>query len=108
MVGYYAVARVFKGYSPLQAVTFPLAPSPAKLCEIGAPVTAALERYRDKYGHFPSSLVEAGLSPRDTFYGPWEYKILEDGQSCELANGDYGRYLFVVSWSPKNGWYIDT
>ena len=59
-------------------------------------------------GHFPRRLSDTGLSPRDTFYGPWEYQVINGGQSCELANGDYGRYLFVVFWSPGNGWYIDT
>ncbi len=105
---YFGSARLLKGYSPLQALTFPLAPSPSELCVIGSPITVQLQQYRAQNGRYPASLAEAGLDPGATFFGPWRYRIWDGGTSCRLSNGDYGRYLFVVSWTPERGWYVDT
>lgn len=103
-----AYARFFKGYTTMQAVTFFLAPSPRELCRLGEPITRSIESYFQRHGRYPSSLFAADIDAAETFFGPWEYWVSDDLQSCELAVGDYGRYLFVVSWSPGNGWYIDT
>jgi hypothetical protein len=101
-------AHVFKGYSPLQAITFFLAPSPQELCQIGEPTAQSLEAYFRVHGQYPQSLEDGGIVASDTFFGSWIYSVRNDGRSCALAVGDYGRYLFVVVWSPEYGWYIDT
>jgi len=84
------------------------APSPSKLPEIGQPIVDALMSYRATHGRFPTSLAPIKLSIVDTFYGPWEYHATDDGSSCQLSVGDYGKDLFTVSWSDKYGWNVDT
>lgn len=105
---FFLVAGIVKGYSPIQAATFFRAPSPQELCDTGNPIVAKLKTYFGQNGSYPGSLNACGITSPTTFFGPWEYRVAADGQSCRLSNGDYGRYLFVVSWTPKNGWYVDT
>ena len=107
VVGYFVAVRLFKGFSPIQALTFPLAPSPSELCEAGRPITLALRKYRNENGRYPASLADARITASSTFFGPWIYRCHEEGESCELSNGDYARFLFVVSWTPKGEWYVD-
>lgn len=75
---FFGSASLFKGYSPRQTVTFFLAPSPSELCTIGASITTALETYFQEHGQYPSSLVDAGIAPADTFFGPWNYRVHDD------------------------------
>ena len=105
---FFAASRVFMGYSPVQTVTFFLAPSTDRMCDIGEPITEQLREYHKKHGVYPPSLDDAGIEALSTFFGPWEYQLRDDGASCELSNGDYGRYLFIVSWTPGHGWNVDT
>ena len=107
-VAVFGSAWLFKGYTPMQAVRFFRAPSPSELPSIGQPIVDALVTYRAEHGRFPESLAPLNLPSTDTFYGPWDYRVSDDGISCQLSVGDYGRYLFEVSWTNSNGWYVDT
>lgn len=104
----FTATAFYHGFSPLQAVTFWQAPSLESIPTMGQPVVDELLRYRKAHGRFPESLdmLEVSLAP--TFYGNWRYRMLNDGSSCSLSLGDYGRYQFEVSWSPEHGWYTDT
>ena len=101
-------ARLLYGCSPAQAVRFFRAPSPTELTYAGAELTEALLAYRDEHGVFPASLGEIGFGGVSTFFGPWRYAPSGDRLSCTLEVGDYGRYLFEVSWSETGGWYVDS
>lgn len=104
----FAGARMLKGYTPWQLMRSPFAPSRTQLTTIGKPIANAIEGCRRERGRYPTSLAEAGLDPDPTFYGDWEYVVREAEDGCELSNGDYGRYFFVVWWTPDQGWYIDS
>ena len=105
---FFAASGVYMGYSPLQTATFFLAPSTEELCDIGEPIADQLRQYHQKHGAYPPTLDDADIEASPTFFGPWAYELMDDGDSCQLSNGDYGRYLFVVFWTPGHGWYIDT
>jgi len=108
LFAFFVVAWLFKGYSPLQAATFFLAPTPSEIPEIGQPIADAIERFRAKHEKCPKSLRELGIDIDPNFYGRWRYTVSEDRKTCTLATGEYGRYLFEVWWTPSEGWYIDT
>lgn len=101
------IARVFKGYSPAQAMTFFLAPTPKELCDAGEPIARAIEAYFHEHGQYPASLHDARIDAPETYFGPWRYSVSNNRQECSLSVGDYGRYSFEVWWSPENGWYVD-
>ncbi len=103
----YAAIRFFTGYSVAQVLTAPFAPSLPALIESGQPIVRKLERYRAEHVEYPAKPEAADMLLPDTFFGPWEYSVSDDRSTCALRLGDYGRYQFVVSWSPKGGWYTD-
>ncbi len=107
-IGFFAASWFFCGYSPVQTVTFFLAPHPRDLCKTGEPIAKALQEYHKRTGRYPASLGEGKIQAPSTFFGPWEYECINDGRSCKLSNGDYRRYLFVVYWSPGREWYVDS
>jgi hypothetical protein len=105
-VCFFGAAHLFKGYSLKQAITFFLSPSPNAARSV-TPIARSLKAYFRDHARYPSSLNDAGINAPDTFFGPWRYSVSDDGQTCSLSIGEYGRYLFEVSWSPESGWYID-
>ena len=102
MLGYFV-----KGYTPIQVLTSPLAPSPNELCQIGQPISDAIMHYRENHGRFPETLDQLEINLPNTFFGPFTYAVTDHGNDCGLVIGDYDRYLFEVYWSPADGWYVD-
>lgn len=104
----FGLTSVVSGYSVVQTLTCFLAPSQTDLTQIGQPISDALVSFHAQNGAYPKSLSDLDIGTPTTFYGDWRYTVSDDQQSCTLAIGDYGRYLFEVWWTPENGWYTDT
>jgi len=85
------------------------APTFAELETQGQSIIEAVRTYQGEHGRCPASLQEAGIPTPWTRYGRWEYGVSEDGSQCFLHLGDYGKDLFEMGWSSKDGkWWYDT
>jgi hypothetical protein len=81
-------------------------PSRPALKAQGEQLIVAIERYRDRYGVYPQSLADGGITPPWHGYGPWRYE--SSGDYFSITVGDYGRDWFELSYvSGGRGWYLD-
>ncbi len=84
------------------------APSRDDLRAFGEPTVDAIKRFREREGRYPANLSEAGAElPLPTRFGAWRYESLSES-SCQLSVGDYSIDPFVVFWSSRSGWGVDS
>ncbi len=77
-----------------------------ELRRVGAPVADSLDAYTRAHRACPPSLAAIGLAPPDTKYGPFTYRMFDDGKKCEFSVGVYARDGFEEYWMyPPGDWY---
>jgi hypothetical protein len=73
----------------------------------GNVLVRAIEDYHSAHGEYPPTLEAAGVHPKKTVWGHWEYKRWEN--RFTLRVGDYGRYGFLLYYDfPHKDWTRDT
>jgi hypothetical protein len=77
-----------------------------ELRRIGAPVADSLDAYTRAHHACPPSLEAIGLAAPSTKYGPFVYKLFENGAKCEITVGIYARDGFEEYWLyPPGDWF---
>ena len=88
-------------------------PSVAELKNGAEPLIKAIEESKAANGHYPKSLMEAGVVSPSTPFGEWRYHPIDgdnfgkEEDMFEIALGNYGEDGFVQTYDSETGWNMD-